>query len=330
MKLQKILFVCLIIELCLVPLLDAKRSFGMTRSRNKNKGPSVRRNQHGGGYDDGPPAAPAHPKPATPELRKPVGYNNHSPPLGPQPAYPIGPHSAPGYGAPPAYPGMGHHSAAPYGAPPAYSPSYSNPPGYSNAGMGFNQPNRFGQQMPGAYSQPGFGGGGMPMGGMGGMGSPMGVSPMGASNYGYGRNTGFGSGIMTNLFAGLAGYQLARAFSGGHGSHHRDREVIVIDNRQPINTNPSETVNAEQTASLDAQSNIHVSTEIPQTPMTQVGPAENEYNYYGIPQYGVPLYGYSLPAQITDYYQTAIVSLPQSIPQPPAYELTDQPLASET
>lgn len=322
MKLQKILFVGLIIELCLVPLLDAKRSFGITRSRNKNKGPSVRRNQHGS-YDDAVPAV--HPKPATPELKKPVGFTNQGPPSGPHSAYPVGPHS--GYGAPPpAYPGMGHHSAAPYGAPPAYSPSYSHPPGYSNPGMGFNnQPNRFGQQMPGTFNQPGFGGGGMPMGGM--MGSPMGVSPMGANNYGYGRNNGFGSGMMTNLFAGLAGYQLARAFSGGHGSHHRDREVIVIDNRQPINSNPSETTNTDQSAVHD-QSNINVSTEIPQAPMTQVGPAANEYNYYGIPQYGIPLYGYSLPAQITDYYQTAIVSMPQDIPQP-AYEHTDQPPISE-
>lgn len=309
MKFQKILLVGIIIELSLVPLLDAKRSFGITRSRNKNKGPSVRRNQHGQ-YDDTVPAV--HPKPATPELRKPVGYNNHSPPLG-QPAYPIGPQFAPGYGGgPPAYPGMGHHSAAPYGAPPAYSPSYASPPGYSS--MGFNNQQRFGQQAPfNSYNNG-------PMGG--GMG--MGAMPMGGSSMSYGRSSGFGSGIMTNLFAGLAGYQLAKAFS--HGGHSRDREVIVIDNRQPASSNTEEIASPNNTP--EVQQNSDASTEIPQTPMTQVGPANNEYNFYGIPQYGIPLYGYSMPSQITDYYQSAIVALPQEIPQQ-IFEQTDQPTSEK-
>lgn len=318
MKFQKILLVGMIIELSLVPLLDAKRSFGITRSRNKNKGPSVRRNQHGQ-YDDTVPAV--HPKPATPELRKPVGYNNHNPPIG-QPAYPIGPQFAPGYsGGPPGYPGMGHNSGSHYGAPPAYSPSYANPPGYSN--MGFNNQQRFGQPGPGSFNS--YSGGSM--GGMGGMGGAM---PMGGAPMGYGSSSGFGSGIMTNLFAGLAGYQLAKAFS--HGGHSRDREVIIIDNRQPGNTNPDQTTNIEQEAlpvnSPESQSNTNISTEIPQAPVTQVGPANNEYNFYGIPQYGVALYGYSLPSQITDYYQSAIVSLPQEIPQP-TFEQTDQPISEK-
>lgn len=316
MKFQKILFVGILIELSLVPLLDAKRSFGITRSRNKNKGPSVRRNQHGQ-YDETVPAA--HPKPATPELRKPVGYN-HNPALG-QPAYPVGPNFSPGYS------GLGHNSGAHYGAPPAYSPSYASPPGYSN--MGFNNQQRFGQG-PGAYNS--YSSGGMPMGGMGGMqmggmsAMPMGTSPMG---YG-GRSSGFGSGIMTNLFAGLAGYQLAKAFS--HGGHSRDREIIVINNGQPVNSNAEQATNNEQVASPinspEYQSNINVSTEIPQAPVTHVGPANNEYNFYGIPQYGIPLYGYSLPSQITDYYQSAIIALPQDIPQP-SFEQTDQPISEK-
>ena len=308
MKFQKILLVGIIIELSLVPLLDAKRSFGITRSRNKNKGPSVRRNQHGQ-YDDTVPAV--HPKPATPELRKPVGYNNHNPPIG-QPAYPMGPQFAPGYsGGPPGYPGMGHHSGSHYGAPPAYSPSYASPPGYSSMGQQFGHG-------PGSFNS--YSSGPMPMGGMG-MGG-MGAMPMGGSSMGYGRSSGMGSGIMTNLFAGLAGYQLARAFSGGHS---RDREVIVIDNRQPMNTNSEQATNTDQVTS---QSNINVSTEIPQAPVTQIGPANNEYNFYGIPQYGIPLYGYSLPSQITDYYQSAIIALPQDIPQS-TLEQTDQPTSEK-
>lgn len=280
MKTQKILFIGIIFELCLVPLLDAKRSFGITRSRNKNKGPSVRRNQHGHEYDD-PPVPAVHPKPSAPEMRKPV-MNNHSPPVGP----------------PPAYPGMGHHAAPAYGAPPAYHPSYANPPSYSSGGFHQNQ-----------YSHSGFNQF-QPQG--------MGVMPMSASPYGgYRQNSGFGSGIMTNLFAGLAGYQLAKAFSGGH---HRDREVIVIDNRQPINSDSAQPQappsNVDQRPTNQAYESY--STEIPQQTASQIGPAMNEYNYYGIPQYGIPLYGYSLPSQITDYYQTAII--------PANREQTQQPM----
>lgn len=277
MNFQTFLLIGVFIELCCVPSSEAKRSFGITRSRNKNKGPSVRRNQHGHDFEDNPVPA-VHPKP---DLKRPISHSN----------------------APPPYPGLG--GSAPYHG------SYGPPPPYS---PGFNQPR------PGMFNQPGgFGGpyaGAMPMGGMGGspmggMGMPMGVMPMGGSMMGggYGRSSGFGSGIMTNLFAGLAGYQLAKAFSGGH--HQRDREVIVIDNRQPI-ANPAENPNIAQVPlnqPPETQTNADVATESPQIPI--VGPAMNEYNYYGLPQYGLPLYGYSLPSQITDYYQTAVVKLPQ-------------------
>lgn len=302
MKLQKILLVGMIVELCFVPLLDAKRSFGITRSRNKGNKPSVRRN-HGHEFDDTPVPA-VHPKPSAPDMRKSVGQNVHSAPAGP----------------PPAYPGMGHHSAAPYGAPPAYSPSYSNPPGYSSH-TGFNQP-RYNQGA-GGFTQPGHnqfnsyssGPAMMPMGVM-----PMSSMPMGGG-YGYGSG-GMGSGMMTNLFAGLAGYQLARAFSGSN-HHHRDREVIVIDNRQPINSNPAETpanVDHMNHHLHESPSTFDPSTaELPPQAVTQSGPANNEYNYWGSPQYGIPLYGYNLPTQITDYYQTAIVTRPRNSP-PPTYE----------
>lgn len=303
MKFQTIFLVGIIIELCFVPLLDAKRSFGITRSRNKNNKPSVRRNQHGHEFDDNPVPV-VHPKP---EIKRPV---SHSAPAGP----------------PPAYPGMNHNSAAPYGAPPAYSPSYSNPPGYSS-GVGYNQ--RFGQSLAG-FQQPGhtqFGNqysGAMPMGAMPMGVMPMNAMPMGGGGYGgYGRNGGYGSGIMTNLFAGLAGYQMAREFSGGH-HHNRDREVIIIDNRQTNAENPLPP-NSDQVAQPESHFINPTSTETSQA-LTQVGPAVNEYNHYGIPQYGIPLYGYSLPSQITDYYQTAIVQLPREIPQP-AYEQAQQPIS---
>lgn len=276
---------------------------GVTRSRNKNNKPSVRRNGHGHEYDDNP-LPPVKAK--APDVRKPA-------PSMTNPSAPVGP---------PAYPGMSHHAPPPYGAPPAYNPSYSHPPSYSS---GFNQP-RLNQ---GPYSQPGgfnnyqsggynqFSSPGMMQQGGGMMGGGMvgGVMPMSASPYGYGgRSSGMGSGIMTNLFAGLAGYQIAKAFSGGGHHHSRDREIIVIDNRQPESSNPAQAPIIGQTSQVQAppESNMNqYSTEIPQIPVTQVVPSMNEYNYWGFPQYGIPLYGYSLPSQITDYYQTAIVSMPQ-------------------
>lgn len=286
MKFQSFLFVGVTIELCLLPLIDAKRTFGITRSRNKNKGPSVRRNQQGHDFDDGP-LPPVHPKPSMPELRKPVNYS------------PIGP--APGYL------GMGsYHSPAPYGAPPAYSQNHASPNGYS----------RFGQN-PGSFGQPGYHqnqfspyGGGMPLGGAmpisAGMSGPI---PMGVMPIGSPRSSGMGSGIMTNLFAGLAGYQLAKAFSGGH--RHRDREILVIDNRQPINADPSHSSSPVEFPV--APEEILPNLEIPSSETSDEyqetynnGRANNEYNFYGVPQYGVPLYGYSLPSQIKDYYQTAV------------------------
>jgi hypothetical protein len=271
-----------------------------------NNKPSVRRNQHGHEYDDNP-LPPVKPK--APEVRK-------TPPVNSNPSAPSGP---------PIGSGHHHHAPPPYSPPPAYNPSYSAPPSYSS---GYNQP-KFGQApysqpggfnnyQPGGYNQ--FSSPGMsPMGGM----PVMGVMPMAASPYGYGsRSSGMGSGIMTNLFAGLAGYQLAKAFSGGSHYHNRDREIIVIDNRsqtpapvQAVNTGQAQ-VQPPQTQTYAAQPppeshhSHQYSTEIPQIPPTQVVPTMNEYNYWGFPQYGIPLYGYSLPSQITDYYQSAVISKP--------------------
>lgn len=317
MKVQTILFVGMIVKLCLVPSLEAKRSFGITRSRNKNKGPSVRRNQHGHEFDDNP-VPPAHPKPSAPELRKPMP-NTHAP------------------SGPPSYPVHGQAPMGAYGAPPAYSPSYASPPGYSThynqprPGMyqpgAYNQPGGFGHQ--GSYNQPSYGGvmpmGGMPMGGGmmgGGMmgGGMMGGGMMGG---GYGQRSGMGSGIMTNLFAGLAGYQLARAIGGGsrYGGNHgqSDREVIIINNQQPAAAAADPAVPVPNTDQIplnpvpDAQPQNPYAPEAqpPQTETAPVGPADNEYNYWGNPQYGIPLYGYSMPSQITDYLSTAIVTMPQ-------------------
>lgn len=217
---------------------------------------------------------------------------------------PYGSHTNYGHGPPPAY-----------GAPPAYG-SYGAPPSYG-ASMGHNHHTPFGHQ-PGMY------GGGMGSPYMGGSAPMMGMPMMGAMPAYQNRGSSFGSGIMTNLFAGLAGYQLAKAFNGGSG--HRDREIIIYDNRQVQSntdgsTSPQQPI-PQQTplgpTSVQSPSNQGISTghdlpqnpassiqtqsstEIPQTPIL---PASNEYNYWGLPQYGIPLYGYNLPSQITDYYK---------------------------
>lgn len=310
MKNFNIIFCIILIVQC-VHFIDAKRSFGLTSRRSKSKSPSVRRGQHGHDDDHAP-----LPKPPPPDAKKNIGWNTNqahnthhnpsAPPLGP-----AGLNNAPQGGL---YSGSSHHQPPPYGmhhqSPPAYSP-------------GFTQPKPIFGQNP-AYGAPGYGNmmmtGGSPM-----MGMPvMGVMPMQSRG-------SFGGGIMTNLFAGLAGYQLAKAFSGGSGYHQRDRDVIIINNppAQPVS-------GGEVTPPLSAANQpIPISNAYPQTPLnpppssvvtsssgsssdestemtpntTEFMPKNNEYNYWGFPQYGVPLYGYNLPSQITEYYQIDTIKL---------------------
>lgn len=278
MNVQFILFVGVIIELCYVQFSDAKRSFGITRSRSKsNKGPAVRRNGHGHEYDD-PPLPP--PKPSAPDMKK---MHSNSP-----------------QGPPPAYPGLGSQPVPHHMNPPAYNPSYGHPPSYSS---GF------------APHPSGLNNFGTPYGSVGSV-APMGVMPIAFQPQ-------RSSGMMTNLFAGLAGYQLARAFGGGHGYHHHpDREVIVIDNRHEpsqgavVPTPPPGELPLNLPEQQHSQHPLPSSTEIPQEPIAQVGPANNEYNHYGLPQYGIPLYGYALPSQTTSYYQTQTMNLSPQQPPP--------------
>lgn len=332
------IFLCVLIIVEVVHFIDAKRSFGITGRRSKSKSPSVRRGQHGHDSDDHIPV----PRPPPPASNKNIGWNTNqahnthnapsAPPLNPgapnlysgshhQPP-PYGMHQSygahpPAYGAPPAYSAGPHHS---YGGPP---PAYGAPPAYS---AGFNQPKPIFGQNP-AHGAP-YGNmmsGGTPMGMN--MGMPMmGVMPMQTQ-----QRSNFGGGIMTNLFAGLAGYQLAKAFSGGNGYHQRDRDVLIINNP------PAQTVVTDGSAPIVALNQppvpVPVSDAYPHTPLnsppsqassstsssdestetsshaTQLVPRNNEYNYWGFPQYGVPLYGYNLPSQITEYYQIDTIKL---------------------
>ena len=242
----------------LIPNAQAKRSFGITRSRSKSKSHSVRRDGHNTPDDHMPIPPPhhapggshSHPKASAPEAPKPApaGWN-------------VGNHPA---GPPPAYPGMGHHSVSPHGAPPAYSHGNAYPPSYSaNAPKpgfnqyGHNQPHHGANNQPhyGAtnqphtpYNQPGpiytnqnsfqpqqspyggnhIGGGPGMFGGGGGMmgGGMMGGGMMGGGyggNYGYGQRSGssFGFG---NILAGLALFQVGRSL-GSYGNHGSNREV---------------------------------------------------------------------------------------------------------
>lgn len=265
-----LLLVIVLVELCLiVPSIDAKRSFGLTRSRNKSKTPSVRRNSHGANGDfDGPdPKLAQHnPKPSAPV------------------SHPQGP--------PPAYSGMGHNAAAPNGMPPAYSSNFGHPPSYS-ASMGHNQPKQYGQSygqssnnphqqsssnyyglnnvnhQP-SYARNTFTHAQTPYGGnhIGGSSTGMGMMGGGMSPYGYGHGHYASSSpfSMGNIFAGLAVWQLARGFGGGHQSN-RDREVHVYDHR-------GENINPQDIAPIiqDIQGNTGVNDGI---------------NYSNTQQYGV-------------------------------------------
>lgn len=300
------IFFCISIIIQCVYFIDAKRSFGITSRRSKSKSPSVRRGQHG--HDDD--YAPL-PKPPPPDSRKNIGWNTnqaHNTHHGPS-APPVSPtginHGSQGS----LYSGNSHHQPPPYGM--HHQSSYgAPPPAYS---PGFVQPKPIFGQNP-AYGAPGYGSMmGMPV---------MGVMPIQSQT----RGSGLGSGIMTNLFAGLAGYQLARAFSGGSGYHHRDRDVIIINNP------PAQTVSGSENIST-APAPIPISNAYPQTPLnpppssvgissdesdestemppdsTNLVPKNNEYNYWGFPQYGVPLYGYNMPTQITEYYKIDTIKL---------------------
>ncbi|KAG5674817.1 hypothetical protein PVAND_004764 [Polypedilum vanderplanki] len=311
--------ICLLI--IIIPLIDGKRSFGITGRRNKSKSPSVRRGQHGHDGDDHIPVP--KPPPSHADSKKNIGWNHQQ--SHPQPSAPQLPGQT----------GM-HHNQGLYGAnnraqPPPYSSYGAAPPAYGSHSANYGvPPPSYGQSMGYGHNQPSYGG----FNSYGSMGSPMMGSPMMMPAYGgnYNRGSSFGSGIMTNLFAGLAGYQLAKAFSGG--SHHRDREVIIYDNRQlPSNADETATATPQQPVGpisnpsaphSEAIPNSHdhhnqhqfhqsSSTEIPQL-ATQITPTNNEYNYWGLPQYGVPLYGFNLPSQITDYYKVESIK-PSQIDQ---------------
>lgn len=291
MNILSIILISAIIETSFVQFSDAKRSFGITRSRSKNKSPSVRRGERGHEFDD----PPVPPKATAPDMKK-MSQNTQNAPKGP----------------PPPYPGLGNQPVPHHNAPPAYNPSYGGPYGgqsYHNNPSGFaNHPsglNTFGSPPGGAL--------------------PMGVMPIAYQQ----PQRNYGGGMMTNLFAGLAGYQLARAFSGN--GHHRDQEVIIIDNRQPSQSNVPALPDGEILLPLnvpDTNPHPHMmasSTEIPREPIApQNGPASNDYNFYQMPQYGIPLYGYNMQAQATSYQNTETLNLP-----PPQQYQPSQSASSE-
>lgn len=272
MNFLTIILISALIESSFVHFADAKRSFGLTRSRSKNKSPNVRRGERGHEFDDVP-------APKATEGRK-MSQNNQQAPQGP----------------PPAYPGLGHQSVPHHNAPPAYNPSYGSqsyqhyPSGIAPHPSGLNT-----------------------------FGSPSaGVVPMGVMPIAYQQPQRSGNGMMTNLFAGLAGYQLARAFSGSGHHHAPEHEVIIIDNRQqPPPGDVSSLPDGELPLNMPKETSTHQhmmvsSTEIPREPqaMQQGGPAHNDYNYYQMPQYGIPLYGYNMPTQHTSYQNTEILNIP--------------------
>lgn len=207
-----LLLAIFLIVLCNLGVIETKRSFGIGRSRPKASSPNVRRRAH----------TPVEtPRQSTPQRTANVPASNH----------PVGP--------PPSYSASGNVPKTNLnGAPPAYSPSQNGPPSYSAAtGIGnANYPrqtytgsngyhgappsygaNNFGHS-PYAGAGAGYGGypgsagmGGVGMGGMGmgGMGMGGGYQQRSSSPFGFG-----------NILTGLAVWQLARGFGGGHNTQH--------------------------------------------------------------------------------------------------------------
>lgn len=234
---------------------EPKRSFGFGRSRPKsNSNLNVRRHGHSDAQKSPQTFAPkqAHsshaasaPAPSAPKID------------GPPPAYSAGPNSGktqlhaapPAYSAPPSYssatglnshanyPRQGHANSGTNMHPPGqgYGGSpYNNYGGNSHGGFAQPPPN-YGGQPSGGFggyggAMPGYGGGmggGMMGGGMGGgmMGGGMmggGVQPL------YVQQQRSGSpltSIAGGAIAGLATYQLAKAFSGGSNHHSSDQHI---------------------------------------------------------------------------------------------------------
>lgn len=241
---------------------DPKRSFGFGRSRPKgNSNLSVRRRGHVQEAAPKTHSAPVQQKQAQPSHAS----HTPSAPQGPPPAYSAGPsagktniHAAPpaysAHGAaPPSYSASNSHAKYPqqgYSGVSSGTNLHQSSPGY---GWNANAHNSYGGHQPhyGGYPSSGMPHyGGYPSGGMpnyGGYGGMMGGGMMGGGMMGGGSMMGGGmmgnsmgvqpiymqqkkpsllGGVAGYALTGLAGYQLARAFSGGSGSGYHSTQHI--------------------------------------------------------------------------------------------------------
>lgn len=258
MNFKEIVIICAIVLVCfLLPYSEGKRSFGITRSRSKNKQHSVRRNSHGnhGDYDMAPVPAPSHPKPSAPDshsnVNKPapagwnVGNNQHGQNPGhhnPNPSGQNTGHQNHLSGPPPAYPGMERNPVSSHGNPPAYSASHANPPSYSSLYSHNNQKSGYGQTPNNQYMQSSshYGLGNQPgqqqtfypqqspyMGNHGNMFGGNANSAMPAYGYGSGHYRQSSPFSLSNMLAGAAIWHVGSSLMGGgrssHVYHHYDK-----------------------------------------------------------------------------------------------------------
>lgn len=245
-----------------IELSCGKRSFGFGRSRPKsNSNLSVRRR----GHVPETPKAPPAPKQTHTAHASSHSSQTHaaSAPQGPPPAYSVGPSAGktslnaapPAYSqhgaAPPSYSaatGLGSHNG--YSGVNSGTNLHQSAPGSAYGWNTHGGHNSYGggNAHHGGYAQPnqGFGGhpsgGGYGGGGYGAMpnyggqmgGGMMGGGMMGGGMMGQGvqpiymqqqKSGGLLSGVGGYALSGLAGYQLARAFSGSGSQHHSEQHI---------------------------------------------------------------------------------------------------------
>lgn len=241
-------------------VVELKRSFGIGRNRPKVSNPSVRRRGHTSA--EAPRPAPQPKKPSAPD--------------GPPPAYSQTPNVAKTHStnheAPPSYAqatGQANYPRQTFGG-------VNGAPNHGGVYSGMNGPSHHQQQMPHygghgyAAPPPNYGGYGGYSGGGGYGGYPSGGFG-GASPYGMGmqqpyvvqqKSSGFG-GVGTHLLTGLAGYQLARAFSGGNSGYHESNQHIYhhYDQNPNVQSQPDSAAPAQVGVSPHATVNTGVSPQ---------------------------------------------------------------------
>lgn len=273
---KKNLFLLLIVLIVFVGNGESKRSFGFGRNRPKTSisNLSVRRKGH--------LASDAIPKPATnhqvSKLDAPPPYTPHSNLNGAPPPYSSNPSlNYPRQQQP--HSGLYPNTGTNFGSYPSNGPVPNY--GHSIPNYGHSIPN-YGHSMPNyGHSMPNYG---MPM-----------MMPM------HKQQSSLMPGIATNVLTGLAVWQLAKAFGGGHRNthvyHHQVPSEVssVAEGSQTLQTNPSLPTNTQSSGI------VPVDTSNSTSAVTPIPDFDNQYAFSTIHP---SLFPYASPTQfeLLDYW----------------------------